>query len=60
MPFPRYRTYDEFIVETRKAEAMTTKELQDIIKSNLTEGKNLLQKLIQTEDSQRSLTLLAK
>ena len=60
VPFPRYRTYDEFIVETRKAEAMTTKELQDIIKSNLTEGKNLLQKLIQTEDSQRSLTLLAK
>ena len=39
---------------------MDDKQLLDAIKTNFMEGKNTLQKLIETEESQRCNTLLPK
>ncbi len=60
IPFPRFKSYDEFQNERIQAFDMEEKLLLEAIKNNFMEGKAILQKLIDLEDSQRCLTLLPK
>ena len=61
VPFPRYRSYDEFSIDRANAESkMTLQQLQDSAKANLMEGKNIIQRLIDTEDASRSTVLIPK
>jgi len=60
IPFPRFKSYDEFQNERIQAFDMEEKQLLEAIKNNFMEGKAILQKLIDLEDSQRCLTLLPK
>ena len=49
LPFPRFKTYDEYTSERGQAVAMTKEQMQDLVKSNMTEGRVILQRLIATE-----------
>lgn len=60
MPFPRFKTYEEFVAERSQAQALEPQKLQELIKQNLMDGKNALQRLIDTEEQQRSTVLLPK
>lgn len=60
LPFPKYKEYDEFVAERGVLEETDSGKLQEQVKTLLMEGKNILTKLISTEDSARSLTLLPK
>ena len=60
IPFPRFKSYEEFQNEKIQAFDMEEKQLLDSIKTNFMEGKAILQKLIDLEDTQRSTTLLPK
>ncbi len=51
IPFPRYKSYDEFQNERIQAFDLEEKQLLDAIKNNFMEGKAILQKLIDLEDS---------
>lgn len=60
LPFPRYKSFDDFQNERANNLIQSDKEIQDAIKAELTEGKNILAKLISTADDARSLTILPK
>lgn len=60
LPFPRYKTFDEYQVEKRAIEAMPQAELLEATKQAFTEARGILSKLVATEDSQRCLALLPK
>jgi hypothetical protein len=51
IPFPRFKSYDEFQNERIQAFDMEEKQLLEAIKNNFMEGKSILQKLIDLEDS---------
>lgn len=60
IPFPRYKSYDEFLNERFQATQMEDKQLLEAIKTNFMEGKSTLQRLLETEESQRCNTLLPR
>ena len=60
IPFPRFKSYDEFQNEKIQAFDMEEKQLVEAIRTNFMEGKSALQKLIDTEDLQRCTTLIPK
>ena len=54
MQFPRYITYEEYRANLDKDMNMDQKELLDKAKALFIEGKNILQKLIDTDESLRN------
>ena len=60
VPFPRFKSYEEFQNERVQAFDMEDKALLEAIKTNFLEGKSILQKLIDTDDSLRCTSLLPK
>lgn len=51
LPFPRFKTYDEYLVEKRALEAMEKAELLESMKAAFTEARGILQRLTATEDA---------
>ncbi|TNV82654.1 hypothetical protein FGO68_gene7836 [Halteria grandinella] len=61
LPFPKYKDYDEFVHERGgNLQDQDPLKIQEQAKTALTEGKNMLARLIQTEDEMRCNTLLPK
>ena len=54
MQFPRYIAYEEYYANLENDCKMDSKELLEKAKNLFIEGKNILQKLIQTEDTSKN------